>query len=341
VCAEFGPDAVPALAVALARHGGDLSTAASAFAALRNIVGGHNPLALKFMEVGGVAPFMEAARAHGRDETAAKAVAGAIQNLAFKTELGVPLFINGAKPALMAAVAAFPGVKAVADEAMRRVREGMKRPFVLSEFLWLLNSEAPNGTIMEKVRKLVEKVRKYADLDREAAAVLAGVPVFFPALVGALQQSANEAGPCRDLANVLRSMAAGGYEDACVSAGAVPELVALLSRHAGDKVVVEEACGALKNILAGPFENAVVASGAIPALVGALARHEGDAAVCKSACGALANIVWSNASHRGAAVAAGAVPRLAAAWAAHPGAKPEAHAALEKMGFRDSGRVDE
>ena len=137
----------------------------------------------------------------------------------------------------------------------------------------------------------------------------------------------------------------GGREkDACVVAGAIPALVGALARHVGEAGVCEAACGALASLTAASdmHRNACVAARAIPALVGALAAHgaAGRAAgVYQAAATALLNVVRGNPAHRRAAVAAGAVPILAAAWAAAPPSmKQFAHAALEKLGYSDSGK---
>jgi hypothetical protein len=115
--------------------------------------------------------------------------------------------------------------------------------------------------------------------------------------------------------------------------------VGALTRLAGEAGVCEKASGALACIIktSNAHRDACAAAGAISALVGALTRHAGEAGVCENASGALAYIVWTSPAHRRAAVAAGAVLRLAAAWSVHPSAKNNAHIALQKMGYSDTG----
>ena len=74
------------------------------------------------------------------------------------------------------------------------------------------------------------------------------------------------------------------------------------------------------------------------AVVAALTTHAGSSDVCLSASWALLNLAWFNPAHRAAIAAAGAVAPLAAALARHPGeTREKAHAALEKLGYMDTG----
>jgi hypothetical protein len=192
------------------------------------------------------------------------------------------------------------------------------------------------------VRAGAEALRDIAVSDAgRAACVAERAPA---AVVAALANHAGVAAVCERGCAALVNITANNdaAKAACVAAGAPAAVVAALITHADVAAVCELGCWALGSIAVSDAGRAAcVASRAPAALVAALTTHAASSNVCLQASWALLNIAWSDSAHRAAIVAAGAVAPLAAALARYPGAPREkAHAALEKLGYTDSGESE-
>jgi hypothetical protein len=88
-------------------------------------------------------------------------------------------------------------------------------------------------------------------------------------------------------------------------------------------------------------EAACISAGASVALLAALTTHAGSDDVCLHAAWALLFITGSNPAHLSAVEASGVAPRLAEVLvrsaATFPFARAKAHAALEALGYTESG----
>jgi len=119
-------------------------------------------------------------------------------------------------------------------------------------------------------------------------------------------------------------------------------VVSALTTHAGVAAVCEWGCRALINMSCSDAGEAVsIAAGASVALLAALATHAGLESVCLHAAWALLYITGSNSAQLSAIKALGVAPRLAEELvreaATFPFARAKAHAALEALGFSESG----